>query len=204
MHVDVEWRTEPFGHTVIDGMWDEDRLLRAAAEFPEPYDPAWIVYSEDHERGKQEGSDPVSWGPDTASMLGSMIALAPEWAKLIGAEELAGDTNGGGMHLTGPHGRLAMHRDFSYHPITDLERRLNLLVFLNPEWQREWGGVLYLGEEREVEVLPVLNRTVVFECSERSWHGHPDPIAGEHWRKSLACYFYSTTHDAPHHGTAWL
>jgi hypothetical protein len=204
--LDVAWQDEPFGHAVIDGLWEPEVLQAAAAEFPAPESSAWITYGEDHERGKQEGSDPRWWGPVTKTTLLKMQNWAPHWAKLAGiTEELTGDTNGGGMHQTGPGGRLAMHRDFSFHPQTGLERRLNLLVFLNPWWDREWGGTLYLGQHQEVAVLPVLNRTVLFECSAESWHGHPEPVTGGHFRKSLACYFYSQPRGGvPHHGTAWL
>jgi hypothetical protein len=205
MQLDVAWQDTPFGHAVIDGFWDPERLLRAAAEFPEPSSPAWVTYTEGHERGKQEGSDPQHWGPETAKLLTEMQAMAPLWQRVLGSTELTGDTSGGGMHMTGDGGRLAMHRDFSYHPHTGLERRLNLLLFLNPVWERDWGGLLYLGESREVEVAPLLNRMVAFECSGKSWHGHPEPVAGEHLRKSLACYFYSQPRGATaHHGTAWL
>jgi hypothetical protein len=51
--------------------------------------------------------------------------------------------------------------------------------------------MLYLGANREIEVLPLFNTTVIFETSSRSWHGHPEPIVGDHLRKSLACYFYA-------------
>ena len=205
MRLDVTWSELPFGHVIIDRLWDPDRLARVAAEFPPPADPAWKVYQEEHERGKQEGSNAAFWGPETAKLLGEMQGMAPFWSQFIDADHLIGDTNGGGMHMTGPGGRLAMHRDFSFHPQTGLERRLNMLVFLNPVWKREWGGVLYLGEHREVEVMPITNRTVVFECSATSWHGHPEPVAPGHWRKSLACYFYSQPRGTvPHHGTAWL
>ena len=66
-----------------------------------------------------------------------------------------------------------------------------MLVFLNPDWEKSWGGALYLGDKRQVEILPLLNTTVIFETSATSWHGHPDPIIGQRLRKSLACYFYA-------------
>lgn len=206
MRIDAEWRTEPFGHVIIDGFWDPAQLAAAETEFPEGSSPAWITYTEGHERGKQEGSDPAWWGPETRLLLTSMQALAPHVAKLAGiTEELTGDTNGGGMHQTGTGGCLAMHRDFSYHPVTGLERRLNCLLFLNQGWRREWGGLLYLGDRRQVEVVPEFNRMVIFECSDKSWHGHPEPVIAGHVRRSLACYFYSQPRGGiPHHGTAWL
>jgi Rps23 Pro-64 3,4-dihydroxylase Tpa1-like proline 4-hydroxylase len=85
-----------------------------------------------------------------------------------------------------------MHTDFSIHPnMPHMTRRINLLVFLEDEWQKEWGGVLYLGRNREVEILPLFNHTAIFETSSKSYHGHPEPIAGAHLRRSLAVYFYA-------------
>ena len=66
-----------------------------------------------------------------------------------------------------------------------------MLLFLNEEWDKEWGGVLYLGEHKQIEVMPLLGRMVIFECGDASWHGHPEPVTGEHWRKSLAVYWYA-------------
>ena len=98
-----------------------------------------------------------------------------------------------------------MHRDFNVHPGTGgLERRLNVLLFLNEEWEKEWGGVLYLGEHKQVEVMPLAGRMVIFECGDASWHGHPEPVTGEHWRKSLACYWYAPPRAAVvPHSTIW-
>jgi len=201
----ISWEPQPFPHAVTDGLWDADRLAAVADEFPSPDSPAWHWYGEAHERGKGEGSDPATWGPQTRSMLADMMAMAPELETITGIEQLTADTYGGGMHMTGEGGRLAMHRDFNIHPQLRLERRLNFLVFLNPVWERNWGGVLYLGRHREVEILPVANRTAIFACTGKSWHGHPEPVTGEHWRKSLACYFYAPLRPPlPQQGTIWL
>jgi len=72
-----------------------------------------------------------------------------------------------------------------------MTRRINLLIFLNEQWEKEWGGTLYLGANKEVEILPLLNTTVIFQTSATSYHGHPDPIVGNHLRKSLAVYMYA-------------
>jgi hypothetical protein len=201
----IVWEWEPFPHSVTDGLWDDDRLREAAAEFPSPGDPSWKLYQADHESGKREGSNPVGWGPVTAGLLDDMMSMAPLLEKVTGLISLTGDTYGGGMHMTGNGGYLSMHRDFNVHPGTRMERRLNFLVYLNEEWDRNWGGSLYLGEHRDIEVLPVMNRTAIFECTPRSWHGHPDPIKGAHWRKSLACYFYGPPRsELTANSTIWL
>lgn len=196
----------PFPHAVIDDLWDPDHLRACAAEFPSGHDPRWISYPDPKEFGKRAGASNM-WGPATKQFFeqARSTATCRTLEELTGIGPLTADDLGGGMHMTGEGGRLALHRDFNRHATLPLERRLNLLVFLNEEWEREWGGVLYLGAEREVEVLPLFGRAVLFECGPESWHGHPDPIVGAHWRRSLAVYYYAPLREetAAPHTTIW-
>lgn len=203
--VAAEWALEPFPHTIVDGLWPAADIEAAEASFPPAHDPRWITYPQPGERGKRCGPERM-WAPAVTHMMDQMRSGGfRAWLEdLAGAGGLVPDTLGGGMHMTGAGGRLAMHRDFNTHPELGLERRLNVLVFLNPQWEKEWGGVLYLGENREVEILPLANRTAVFECGPVSWHGHPEPIQGAHWRKSLACYWYAPPRGSlSPHSTVW-
>ena len=201
------WQADPFPHAVIDGMWPQALLLAAAAEFPGPDDGRWESAPGPREGGKRWCDRPAGWGPIVKQVIGELRSdSARDWlVSLTGIEGLQADTLGGGMHMTGPDGRLAMHRDFNVHPGTGgLERRLNVLLFLNEEWEKEWGGVLYLGEHKQVEVMPLAGRMVIFECCDDSWHGHPEPVVGDHWRKSLACYWYAPPRAAVvPHSTIW-
>ena len=196
----------PFPHAVLDDLWDPDQLRACAAEFPPGHDPRWTTYPDPKEYGKRAG-DSRMWGPATKQFFEQAwsTAVCRQLEEWTGIGPLTADDLGGGMHMTGEGGRLALHRDFNRHPSLPLERRLNLLVFLNEEWEREWGGILYLGAEREASVEPLFNRTVLFACGPESWHGHPEPIVGEHWRRSLACYFYAPLREetAPGHTTIW-
>lgn len=200
-----EWKTDPFPHVVIDGMWSADTLRRAADEFPGPEDPRWITYPQPEEWGKRAG-DQRMWGPAVSHAMGELKSdrTCTMLEQLTGLSGLTPDDLGGGMHLTCTGGRLDMHRDFSVHP-DGRERKLNMLVFLNDEWEREWGGTLYLGRDRQVGVLPVFNRTVIFECGPESWHGHPEPVVSGQCRKSLACYWYGPPREGvPVHSTVWM
>jgi hypothetical protein len=163
---------EPFPHLVIDGLWPGDLLDEVAAEFPAADDRRWITYPDPKEYGKK-AAGPNAWGPVTRSFFDA--ARSPE---ACGALQI----------LTGIGPLTA---DFNVHPTLPLERRLNLLVFLNRGWDPAWGGTLYLGQNREVAVAPEFNRTVLFACGDNSWHGHPDPIDGDHLRRSLALYYYA-------------
>jgi len=83
------------------------------------------------------------------------------------------------------------------HPIFQLDRRLNMIVYLNQHWQEEYGGHLELWNRDmtrcEAKVLPVWNRTVVFNTTDFSYHGHPAPLCcpDSTTRKSISLYYYS-------------
>lgn len=127
---------------------------------------------------------------------------------------------GGGTHENLDGQDLDTHVDFNYHPATGYHRRLNLILFLNPEWRPEWGGLLELlqdpalPESRNVirRVEPLLNRCVLFETTENSWHGFQRITLPEDRqdlsRRSIAVYFYTKERprkeSAPSHGTVYV
>ena len=91
---------------------------------------------------------------------------------------------GGGLHQSGPGGYLNVHTDFSMHHFhTHWHRRVNLILYLNPGWQEEWGGAIELWERKDGKMArcaakypPLLNHALIFTTDERSLHGFPDPL----------------------------
>lgn len=203
-----QFRTaKPFPHIVVDDFWFHTELERVAAEFPAPTDPRWKTYPDPKEYGKRAMDNPDHWGVEVSQMMAHLRspAMCQAIEELTGYQNVTSDALGGGMHMTGTDGRLDMHVDFNVHPDGQRLRKINLLVFMNESWSSEWGGTLYLGENKEASIYPGWNRTAIFECSDISWHGHPDPIVGDHWRKSLACYYYvPLEQNVPAHTTNWL
>ncbi|HSC75794.1 MAG TPA: 2OG-Fe(II) oxygenase [Pseudomonadales bacterium] len=140
---------------------------------------------------------------------------------LVFLEKLTGITNlipdphmaGGGTHETLRDGLLMIHADFNKHPNFQLDRRLNILVYLNPGWQEEWGGDLELWardmSQCEKRISPIGGRCVIFSTTRDSFHGHPHPLncPQEHSRKSIALYYYTNGRpegeDATPHKTLW-
>ncbi len=127
--------------------------------------------------------------------------FSPAWLQFL--ERISGIDNlipdpyffGGGFHNIPPGGFLKTHVDFNRHDKWGFDRRLNVLIFLNKNWDLSWGGELCLGENSEVKIPPLFNTTVIFETSDKSWHGHPEPLRcpeGES-RKSIALYYYTAT-----------
>lgn len=104
---------------------------------------------------------------------------------------------GGGLNITRTGGLLDVHVDGNYHDATGLNRRLNALVYLNPNWQSGWGGEFGIYDEHgEVclkEVAPLFNRLVIFDSHDKSFHGLPAPLnfpEGE-LRRSILLYYYT-------------
>ena len=114
------------------------------------------------------------------------------------------ELRGGGIHMTGPGGRLDVHVDFNFIESQELHRRLNLLLYLNDPWEKEWGGQFELWDAGvkncEATFDPVFNRCVIFETNEVSYHGViPVSPKASAPRKSFATYYY--TKEAPQHWT---
>ncbi|QQV78079.1 2OG-Fe(II) oxygenase [Sphingomonas aliaeris] len=108
---------------------------------------------------------------------------------------------GAGIHEIRQGGHLSVHADFNHHKIMNLERRINVLIYLNKDWKADYGGSLELWDEamttREQDVVPEFNRCVIFNTTSNSQHGNPQPInhpAGIS-RKSIALYYYTSTWD---------
>jgi hypothetical protein len=189
---DLHVTAEPFPHAVVDGWWDDELLRAVLEEFPDSLADGWRRYANSQER-KLEGPPPL-WGPKTGELFAAMDERIPDLEKAFEIPGLQMETIGGGYHCIEPGGYLHIHTDFNRSPKTGWFRRLNLLVFLNDDWD-DLGGHLELWDQvtRVVDVKPEFNRTVVFETSEHSWHGHPLPA--KRWRRSVAAYFF--TQDPP-------
>ena len=54
---------------------------------------------------------------------------------------------GGGLHQVNKGGMLKIHADFNKHSITNLDRRLNVLIYLNKNWKNDWGESLSFGQK---------------------------------------------------------
>jgi hypothetical protein len=196
-----------FPASVHRAPYPPDFLREAAVEFPKPDDPRWHVFQGEHEPQKRQGG-PDTWGPCTTQIMVDLMSarFAHDVAHAIGHEGiLYPDVYGGGLHLSGPGARLDTHVDFNRHPHMGWRRKANVLLYLNEDWQPEWGGCLEL-DRGAATIPPTMGTLVVFETSDRSWHGHPEPITDGHWRKSLAVYFYDvadvvTVGEA--HDTTW-
>ena len=104
---------------------------------------------------------------------------------------------GGGLHELKRDGYLNIHSDFNLHPTMKLDRRLNVLIYLNKNWETEYGGFLELWnkdmDKCVQKIIPEFNRMVIFSTTDFSYHGNPEKVncSENNSRKSIAMYYYS-------------
>jgi hypothetical protein len=205
----------PIRHAILDGLFVNATLLGAAREYPPPSSSFWKTYLAEDEYGKQEGADWRELGDYSAALLAALTGeqFVAFLSALTGVEPLVPALEGAGLHQSGPGAYLNLHRDFNRHPTLDLNRRLNVILYLNPGWEIQDGGSLVLADERGLNqrrVVPVLNRLVVFDALDPGFHGHPEPVvgrAGGHaaYRRSIAVFYYTNAAPSrpPAHSTQW-
>ena len=107
------------------------------------------------------------------------------------------ELNGGGLHEIKSGGLLKIHTDFNKHPNSNLDRRINVLIYLNKNWKKEYKGFLELWDKEvnvcKKKISPNFNKMIIFSTTDFSNHGHPDPIEcpKDISRKSIALYYFS-------------
>jgi hypothetical protein len=192
----------PFPHLVLNDVisLSPESIV---AEFPEKDWDGWTdLGGQAWQRGKQSCSD-IEIIPDLpARMLREMND--PSFLKFIedvtGLRGLLADPyfEGGGMHLLSAGGKLSAHTDFHLHESLNVFRRINVLIYLNNEWQSAYGGELRLALNSSptvpaVTVAPTFGTCVIFQTDDNSPHGVSPVTDGSPPRRSLAAYYYTSS-----------
>lgn len=191
---------KPYPHVVFDNFFDPEILDLILAEFPQPNQIRWQKFDNAQEI-KLASAKEASFGPVTRLLLYHLNSMTflEFLSGVTGIENLISDPgfDGGGLHQILPGGKLGIHSDFNKHGKFGLDRRLNLLLYLNKNWREEYGGHLELWDRNmtacEAKILPVFNRMMIFGTTDFTNHGHPDPLRCPEGmtRKSLALYYFS-------------
>ena len=212
-----DYRTaEPFPHIVLDDFLPVELAERILDTFPRPEQLDWARFDKHHSKKLA-----TRIGPQLPGLLLDVLTHFNSAACLRFLEELTGIEGllpdpyfeGGGLHQIEPDGWLKIHTDFNYHNKLRLDRRINLIVYLNKDWREDYKGQLELWD-RDVsrcvrQVMPIFNRCVIFSTTDWSYHGHPEKLACPPGmtRKSLALYYYTNgrpeEEKAEPHGTIW-
>lgn len=192
---------QPFPHIAFENFFDPGFLDEIVAEFPDLASLSALHYNNPNEV-KFASKGEQGMGPRTKEFIHFLnsepfLFFLQELTSI--KEILVGDPYlvGGGLHEIKQGGLLKVHADFNKHSKTGLDRRLNVLIYLNKDWNEEYGGHFELWnrdmQRAEKKILPAFNTLAMFSTTDFSYHGHPDPLncPPNRSRKSIALYYYS-------------
>ena len=190
---------QPFPHIVMDDFVSSDRLREIVDTFPDREGRNYFDRAQ--ERLKYQFDPNTVQSRQVRNLLAELngepfLAFLSE---MTGIEGLISDPYyaGGGLHETLSGGHLSIHADFNLHSRMNVERRLNLLIYLNDDWPESYGGRLELWDKKmraaATSILPVMGRAVVFNTTLQSFHGQPSPLTcpPDRSRRSIATYYYT-------------
>lgn len=220
-----EFRTgDPFPHVCIDNFLLDSEAENLLRDFP-PFDPERAKNEFGQVGPKCVWNDLQSISPNYRRLYGYLSSreFLDMVSDMTGIPDLQFDPHmyGGGTHENVSGAELDPHIDFNYDARTGYHRRLNLLIYLNREWSVDWGGAIELhsnpfgwfdGSDRVKTLNATFNRCVIFETSEKSWHGFRRiavPSSGKTLsRKLISIYLYTkdrpVSEVAPPHGTFYV
>jgi Rps23 Pro-64 3,4-dihydroxylase Tpa1-like proline 4-hydroxylase len=203
-------KSKPFNHVIIDNFLEPNIAEKVSNEIPDWNDEkAWGVFynnSIEVKKTQNHWNFFKEYTYRTFSYLNSEKFL--EKLRLItDSKELIIDQglHGGGYHCHGNLGKLNIHLDYNLHPKLNLQRKLNIIIYLSKNWKKEYGGKLELWSgsteqaikcEKNIDI--VFNRAVLFDTTQNSWHGFSNTIKCPEniSRKSLAIYYLQYPNDS--------
>lgn len=201
--ININFFKKPYKHLIIDNFFEEKLAKECLNNFPKINDPEWEFYNDkDIEikyRSKWSSEFDIPDGIINVIRIMNGADFLIAISEIFNIKKLIPDPyfTGGGLNMTKKGGLLDIHVDGNYHDATGLNRRLNALLYLNPSWQKQWGGEFGIYDEKGLNCLkkiePIYNRLVVFDTHDKSWHGLPNPInfPANNPRRSIVLYYYT-------------
>lgn len=192
---------QPFPSIVLDNFLVPSALDKALANFPNADSEQWTKYH--HFNEKKQAQTKRELIPAASLRIIDELNSAgfvKFISEMTGIPALMPDPSleGGGLHQSKRGGFLNIHADFTAHPHhDDWARRVNVLIYLNKNWQESYGGQLQLWDKKAKhcvkKISPIFNRCVIFSTDPDSFHGHPEPLAcpPDTTRKSIALYYFT-------------
>lgn len=200
-------KAQPTHFFTLDGFLREDFAREVAAAYPS-FEEAVALAEQGAGRRFERVNEDIKVQVTDSSRFAEPVrrlnellasrAFIEKLETITGIEGLLPDPSlrGAGMHVMGRGGNLGVHLDFNHLEEADLWRRINLLVYLTPDWQPSWGGEFDLWDPDVKECLgviePMFNRCAAFNTTTESFHGVraircPDGVT----RNTFAVFYYT-------------
>ena len=189
----------PYPHIVIDNFLTDQTANNALKSFE--LNENWINCSLVNNYKKYQLTN-KNFMNETCNQIFDELASKDWLEKIENITKINGifldrSLDGGGLHQIFNNGSLNVHTDFNSHTIHRSWRRvLNILVYLNKDWQDNYNGSLELWDDKVQNkiksIKPIFNRCVIFKTDKKSFHGHPEKLVlpPHVSRKSIAAYYF--------------
>lgn len=110
---------------------------------------------------------------------------------------------------------LKMHTDFNWNDSLKLHRAMSLIIYLNPEWNPEWGGALDFYDDKGEAVVKsnpcLFNRCLIWQYDKYGYHGYETPLSNppSSPRTAFRLFYYTSSSqydpaDPPHRSLYWI
>lgn len=192
---------QPFPHILIKNFLQDHVIEKIYQELPEfNTDNSWFYNNPIEVKFAKDNLIDLHPVVQNVFYALSHPKIVDKIESLTGVKDLEYDPllHGGGLHGHPKNGRLLMHLDYEKHPILEnKQRRLNIILYLNKDWNKEWNGATELWdknmENKIKEYNVIFNNALIFQTNEDSWHGVPEKITcpDDVLRKTLAYYYVS-------------
>lgn len=200
----LQFKQDPQCHCqIIDNFWLPDIADKIASEFPMHDNTASWNANYNNFIEYKKGCNIWDRFPPTTYCALNFLNSAPflqTISTVTGCDELYADPglHGAGLHCHNTGGYLNLHQDYRIHPKLQLKRKFNLIVYMTPHWDKNWGGALEFRDASKQKIINqidcLFNRAVIFDTTQDVWHGLPNPITCPEAiaRNSLAVYYLTT------------
>jgi len=191
---------KPYPHVAIDNLFAPELLDRLLAEYPDRDRRDWLVWDTKNElKSTSRGIEGLSTFTQLLCLWLNSKDVIKSIESIVGLDNLVGDPlfHGAGLHEMYRDGWLNMHADYTKHFSLPLMRRINILIYLNRDWQSEWEGDLVMQDAKNREdrasYSPCFNRTIIFPTTAKTFHGVPKPLScpPDRSRKLLSIYYWT-------------
>ena len=195
-------KSKPYPHIVIKNFFKNEFLNKVLKEFPDLQNTSSslnyrnkneVKFANNDKKKLKKNTKIIFKYLNTKKFINFIQILSKKKKKILPDSHLSG----GGLHEIKKGGILKVHTDFNKHPFKKLDRRINILIYLNKKWKKKYGGNLELWNKNmkkcEKKIRPTFNTMVIFSTNDFTNHGHPNPLNCpiKMSRKSLATYYFS-------------
>ena len=201
-------KATPIEHIYIHDFFSNEDVESILEEWPSLDDTRWSSLKRMVDYGvgnKLEISNLELMGHQTQQILLRLISepFIKSLEYVTGIKNLKSDIElyGGGLVYTPSGGFLKVHADFNYYDKIKMYRRINIIIYLNEDWEESWNGNLEFWSEDMQKVKsypPNLNTAILFHVHDKAFHGYPDTIKCPDTigRKSINLYYYTLENDS--------